>query len=352
MKWRLKMKKLLFMILILVLLLSTQVHAEQNITLSVDGVEVKLDQQPYLNDNSELMIPLRFIDEVPLGIVMWDQETEMIMVYYNDRIIKFKANSFEVDINNDIKIIESEIVLKNSSTYVPECFVIEALGLDLKWNFENQRAEILTDEIGSDSILESYIYGDIDETEIKIADDIGDLRDRLTGKWKPIETYEFLRASEKDKATDSYGLLLETTVCFDYENNKKVFRIIRDKDRDNTRWQNLYLPVRYENSILDIVYDGKQLMFNDMLGEELIKSVPYKCVSNKAVVGSYEEIKGNNFSNYLASGPKEEILFYKNYMMRKLTIESDVFRPGDYIEFFYLFEKCDEHLMGSGIKTL
>ncbi len=110
------------------------------VTQSTDKLEVRVnghltqfpDAQPYIDENSRTLIPLRFVTEALGADVSWNQSAKIASVEKSgircDITIGSKAMAVTKDGNVDTVMMDTQAVLKDSRTFVPIRYVAEALG--------------------------------------------------------------------------------------------------------------------------------------------------------------------------------------------------------------------------------
>ncbi len=110
------------------------------VTQSTDKLEVRVnghltqfpDAQPYIDENSRTLIPLRFVTEALGAEVSWNQSAKIASVEKNG--IRCDITIGEADMlvtengNTSTVTMDTQAVLKNSRTFVPIRYVAEALG--------------------------------------------------------------------------------------------------------------------------------------------------------------------------------------------------------------------------------
>ncbi|CAK7050898.1 copper amine oxidase N-terminal domain-containing protein [Tissierella sp.] len=111
-----------------------------NIKIKINGVELKISADygyPFIDTQNRTMIPLRIISESLGHKVEWDNKTQtanidkIVFITVGENIAYGLGNE-----NNPSGIIEmdTKAILKDSRTYVPLRFVVEALGYEVKYD--------------------------------------------------------------------------------------------------------------------------------------------------------------------------------------------------------------------------
>ncbi|MBL7574561.1 Copper amine oxidase N-terminal domain-containing protein [Peptoniphilus asaccharolyticus DSM 20463] len=124
------MKK--FLILCLVLLMATPVFAK-DITITLDGKEIKSDVAAYI-EKDRTLVPIRFISE-NLGYgVKWNNETRVVTISDSNKKIELKIDSKDINVDGKISKMDVAPVIKKDRTFVPLRFVAEYMGLNVDWD--------------------------------------------------------------------------------------------------------------------------------------------------------------------------------------------------------------------------
>lgn len=141
------MKRLYSVLLITIaifLFMSEGISATENITVTVDGIQVQFDTQPDIINN-RVMVPMRAIFETVGASVEWDPETRSVYGSYKGLYISFTIDS-KTMLKNFVDIeLDTPPMIINDRTYLPVRAVGEGLGFDVQWDGNNKRVIITTD---------------------------------------------------------------------------------------------------------------------------------------------------------------------------------------------------------------
>jgi hypothetical protein len=111
------------------------------LTASVDGKEITLDSPPYIN-NSRTFVPIRFISEAFGAEIEWINPTQSIIIKYGDKTIIMQIGNISAFINGKEYILDAAPEIKNSRTFIPLRFVVEAFEAHIEWMNETQNVII------------------------------------------------------------------------------------------------------------------------------------------------------------------------------------------------------------------
>jgi len=131
-----KRTKIIVIMLISILLLSTVVSAEEitNVKISVSGKQLNIPEEfgyPFLDNQSRTMIPLRIVSESLGHEVTWNQAEQKATIDGNvhitigEKFVETGKGKIEMD---------TWAILKGGRTYVPLRFVVEALGYEVTYD--------------------------------------------------------------------------------------------------------------------------------------------------------------------------------------------------------------------------
>ncbi len=126
----------------------------RNIYLYVDGKVVNFpDQQPYIDSNGRIMVPVRFPSQTlgaRVGYDFSDPENREVYIQRDasgklpavDIIIKIGDE--KVKVNDKTRLMDTVAVAANGRTMVPVRFVSEYLGAEVRWNDASKAAHIFS----------------------------------------------------------------------------------------------------------------------------------------------------------------------------------------------------------------
>ncbi len=121
-----------------------EAHAAYNITVPSQQVEVLLnarkmafpDAKPFQDENSAVMVPIRFISE-KLGAKVGYQQSkgkQTVTLKTDKHSVTLTVGSSTAVVDGDSKTYDSKIIVKQQRTYVPLRLVSEGLGQSVDWD--------------------------------------------------------------------------------------------------------------------------------------------------------------------------------------------------------------------------
>lgn len=126
----------------------------KNIYLYVDGKAVNFpDQQPYIDSNERIMVPVRFPAQTLGAKVGYDfSDPDNREVYIQREAggklpavdIIIKIGDEKVRVNDKTRLMDTVAVAANGRTMVPVRFVSEYLGAEVRWHDASQAAHIFS----------------------------------------------------------------------------------------------------------------------------------------------------------------------------------------------------------------
>lgn len=105
------------------------------------GKEVKFDTPPVIKDG-RVLVPINSLVKAFGADVSWNQETREITIVKEGRTITLKLDSMTAIVDGKEVKLDVPAQSINSRTLVPVRFIIENMGLKVKWNPEDQTLEI------------------------------------------------------------------------------------------------------------------------------------------------------------------------------------------------------------------
>lgn len=106
------------------------------------GTNIKFDTPPVIQEGRTL-VPVRAISEAFGAEVSWDPENKKVAIIKDGKEIILQISSTKVYVDGVEYEIDVPASIINSRTLVPLRFVIEALGLEVKWDGETETIEII-----------------------------------------------------------------------------------------------------------------------------------------------------------------------------------------------------------------
>lgn len=145
-------KKILYFLPIFILFISallffpSVILANSNVTIKLDGKEVVIDVDPYIDSNGRTIVPARFVSE-KLGFeVMWDGDNRRAVIADNGREIELFINSKTAYVDGRQTEMDAAAVIKNGRTMVPVRFVAETFNMEVTWIHETRTVELSSQE--------------------------------------------------------------------------------------------------------------------------------------------------------------------------------------------------------------
>jgi hypothetical protein len=141
------------------------------VSIEATGVQVTVndeviefpDAQPFVDENSRTLIPVRFVTEAMGAEVTWNQDSQTANISKDGITVQITIGQKNLKVTEDGKTskvkMDTAAVAKDGRTYVPIRFVAEALGAYVDYSSLYQSVEIImSDELTADEIkrLRSY----------------------------------------------------------------------------------------------------------------------------------------------------------------------------------------------------
>ena len=113
---------------------------------TVYGKKVANDVAPIIR-NDRTMLPARFVAEALGATVKWNAEERKVIILTEDIMIVMYIDSEYAYINGEQIALDSPAFIENDRTYTPVRFIAEALGATVEWDGETSTVTITKGEI-------------------------------------------------------------------------------------------------------------------------------------------------------------------------------------------------------------
>ena len=132
-----KMRKQFFAVALATICMAQAVPtmALSEIRVRVNGSQVYFpDGKPFVDENSRVLVPVRFVSQQLGAKVNWDAKNKKVTVIDGDKNATLTINSKQVTVNGVSKTLDTAAVVKNERTYVPLRFIGETFGAGVRWD--------------------------------------------------------------------------------------------------------------------------------------------------------------------------------------------------------------------------
>jgi len=137
------MKKIIFFIPLLIMLFSTSVFAEKEITVKLDDKIINFDTAPCII-NGRTMVPVRAIFESLGAEVLWDSDTRTVTALHPEKEVSMTIGVNLIKSNDSYIIMDITPMIINDRTYIPARFAAETFGNSVSWEENERTVHILT----------------------------------------------------------------------------------------------------------------------------------------------------------------------------------------------------------------
>lgn len=143
---RIILKKFIYIFLVIVILFSLNIFAEESVSVRVNNNFIVSDVSPLLIDG-RTYLPLRAILNA-IGVenkdIIWWELSESVEIRHQDIHIFMPVGSGEVIVNDSIFYTDSPAFIKDKRTFVPVRFLSETLNCRVDWDGINFIVDIYT----------------------------------------------------------------------------------------------------------------------------------------------------------------------------------------------------------------
>lgn len=122
-----------------------EVSSRKTIKIVVDDEVLELDEKPYI-ENARTFVPIRFIAEaLNVNKILWDDESKTATLVNDSKTVELTLGSDIAKVNGKEKKLDAPISVYEGRTFVPVRFVSEIFDCIVKWDYENYRVLIDTE---------------------------------------------------------------------------------------------------------------------------------------------------------------------------------------------------------------
>ena len=94
-----------------------------------NGTTISLEDEVYVNEEGQIMCPLRELAEKMDYLVIWNESDRSITLSKDSEIIKLKVGESRIIVNEENMDINSKPIIKEGKTFVPVELFSNALNL-------------------------------------------------------------------------------------------------------------------------------------------------------------------------------------------------------------------------------
>ncbi|CDZ75074.1 copper amine oxidase N-domain protein [Peptoniphilus sp. ING2-D1G] len=106
----------------------------------------EMDTKPFIKDDRTL-VPVRFIVEALKGEVNYDEENRIVNMVYNGKIIIIPIDDNKIVVNDEVIIMDTTAIIKDSRTFIPIRFVAESIGMIVDYDDLTREVTLIEDNI-------------------------------------------------------------------------------------------------------------------------------------------------------------------------------------------------------------
>ncbi|MDQ2086961.1 serine hydrolase [Herbivorax sp. ANBcel31] len=153
-----KLTSILVTIALIMSFATFQVVAENHdIVVEIDGQVVKFpDAEPFIDEHSRTLCPVRFIAEDLGAEVLWNDEDRTVSIQKDNTDILLKIGDDTAMVNGVEKTFDTFPQIYEDRTYVPLRFISETLNMDVDWDDETKTVIISTPDELNELTMEEH----------------------------------------------------------------------------------------------------------------------------------------------------------------------------------------------------
>lgn len=142
--YRIKQVSILLISSLFLSLGAVAVAASPAVNVRVDNDYVAFpDVQPFVDDNYRTMVPIRFVREELGANVEWEGSTQTVRITKGNTVVVFKLGESKYQINRTEKTMDTKVVTKDGTIFVPLRVIGESFNGMVFWDKENNAAAIV-----------------------------------------------------------------------------------------------------------------------------------------------------------------------------------------------------------------
>ena len=123
------------------------------------------DAQPFVDENSRTLIPVRFVAETMGAVVSWNQETQTAVIEQNGITVSVPIGSDTITVTENGETtsvtMDTAAVIREERTYIPIRYVAEALGAWVGYSPLFTTVQIYRDVLAPADITRLHSYYDM-----------------------------------------------------------------------------------------------------------------------------------------------------------------------------------------------
>ncbi|SFS76453.1 copper amine oxidase N-terminal domain-containing protein [Paenibacillus sp. BC26] len=134
---------------------NAEMVTDQSVKLKINNSYVVYSNQqlPYIDSNGRTLLPLRLIGDLLGADVSWNvSEKRAVVSFENDKISVVQGENHAV-INGEVKLLDTEVVLKNSTIMLPMRFIADAFEIKIEYQKDIKLVQLADPRIMSSETL-------------------------------------------------------------------------------------------------------------------------------------------------------------------------------------------------------
>lgn len=105
------------------------------VTVYINNQRVEFpDQQPFINNDNRVLVPVRFVAENLGAKVLWDNEKKEVLITKEDTEISLIIGENKARVNDTLVQFGTAAEIYDGRTMVPLRFITNVLGKNIRWN--------------------------------------------------------------------------------------------------------------------------------------------------------------------------------------------------------------------------
>lgn len=126
-------KKVLALLVLIGLIITAGFTNNINVYIGNKRIEFP-DQQPFIDENNRILVPVRFVAENLGAEVGWNQERKEVVITNEDIKICLIIGENKARVNDEEIVFDTAAEIHNGRTMVPLRFIVNVFGRNIAWN--------------------------------------------------------------------------------------------------------------------------------------------------------------------------------------------------------------------------
>ncbi|MCD6436306.1 MAG: copper amine oxidase N-terminal domain-containing protein, partial [Clostridiales bacterium] len=163
--------KNLLIVLVLIILVSSFSFGDNETAIYYNNKLINF-VQPTIYYEDDVLFPAKEFSELIGAQYLWNDSGKFLIIYRNNIFLKFNLNSRVAYINGNSFIIDTPIIIKDSTLYMPIDFISDYFDINVEYDKANKTLRLTNTKYNIYKTYKSYFYKTIEIPKFNISFDI------------------------------------------------------------------------------------------------------------------------------------------------------------------------------------